>query len=162
MPVDAMPLQNSLNVMLSDLRPTTMMIASTAYRAIRRGIVGVGRSGFFTMSTQVVNTWPVVHAHCFAQLDGAQLRRELTGSIPPFRQHWEAALSAMDARRAPGRMTLTPAVAFDPLCEFFTYGTLRTAVGFKGFDSDADAPRVRFGFGTEGDIGTGDDLEGSS
>ena len=123
------------------------------------GIEGVARSGFFTMSTQVVNTWSVVHAHCFAQLDGAQLRRELTGSIPPFRQHWEASLSAMDARRAPGRMTLTPAVAFDPLCEFFTYGTLRTAVGFKGFDSDADAPRVRFGFGTEGDVGTGDDLD---
>ena len=68
-------------------------------------------------------------------------------------------MSAMDARRAPGRMTLTPAVAFDPLCEFFTYGTLRTAVGFKGFDDDADAPRVRFGLGTEGDVGAGDDLD---
>jgi hypothetical protein len=56
-------------------------------------------------------------------------------------------------------MTLTPAVAFDPLCEFFTYGTLRTAVGFKGFDDDADAPRVRFGLGTEGDGGAGDDLD---
>lgn len=123
------------------------------------GIEGVGRSGFFTMSTQVVNTWSVVHAHCFAQLDGAQLRRELTASIPPFRQHWEASLSALDARRAPGRMTLTPAAAFDPLCEFFTYGTLRTAVGFKGFDDDADAPRVRFGLGTEGDVGAGDDLD---
>ena len=123
------------------------------------GIEGVGRSGFFTMSTRVVNTWSVVHAHCFAQLDGAQLRRELTASIPPFRQHWEASLSAMDARRAPGRMTLTPAVAFDPLCEFFTYGTLRTAVGFKGFDDDADAPRIRFGLGTEGDVGAGDDLD---
>ena len=68
-------------------------------------------------------------------------------------------MSALDARRATGRMTLTPAVAFDPLCEFFTYGTLRTAVGFKGFDDDADAPRVRFGLGTEGDVGAGDDLD---
>ncbi len=120
------------------------------------GIEGVGRSGFFTMSTTVVDTWDVIHRACFTQLDGAQLRRELARSAPPFRQHWEASLATMDARRAPGRMTLTPALAFDPLTEFFAYGTLRRPVGFGAFD-EADAPRVGFGLGTDDDLRGGDD-----
>ena len=41
------------------------------------GIEGVGRSGFFTMSTNVIDTWDVIHRACFTQLDGGQLRREL-------------------------------------------------------------------------------------
>ena len=120
------------------------------------GIEGVGRSGFFTMSTNVIDTWDVIHRACFTQLDGAQLRRELARSTPPFRQHWEASLATMDARRAPGRMTLTPALAFDPLTEFFAYGTLRRPVGFGAFD-EADAPRVGFGLGTDDDLRGGDD-----
>ena len=120
------------------------------------GIEGVGRSGFFTMSTNVIDTWDVIHRACFTQLDGAQLRRELARSAPPFRQHWEASLATMDARRAPGRMTLTPALAFDPLTEFFAYGTLRRPVGFGAFD-EADAPRVGFGLGTDDDLRGGDD-----
>ena len=120
------------------------------------GIEGVGRSGFFTMSTNVIDTWDVIHRACFTQLDGAQLRRELARSAPPFRQHWEASLATMDARRAPGRMTLTPALAFDPLTEFFAYGTLRCPVGFGAFD-EADAPRVGFGLGTDDDLRGGDD-----
>ena len=116
------------------------------------GIEGVGRSGFFTMSTKVVDTWDVIHRACFTQLDGAQLRRELARSVPPFRQHWEASIGTMDARRAPGRMTLTPALAFDPLTEFFTYGTLRRPVGFGAFDDAMDAPSVRFGLGTDADV----------
>ena len=116
------------------------------------GIEGVGRSGFFTMSTKVVDTWDVIHRACFTQLDGAQLRRELARSTPPFRQHWEASIGTMDARRAPGRMTLTPALAFDPLTEFFAYGTLRRPVGFGAFDDAMDAPSVRFGLGTDADV----------
>ena len=121
------------------------------------GIEGVGRSGFFTMSTKVVDTWDVIHRACLTQLDGAQLRRELAKSTPPFRQHWEASLATMDARRAPGRMTLTPALAFDPLTEFFAYGTLRRPVGFGAFD-EADAPRIGFGLGTDDDLRGGDDV----
>ena len=95
------------------------------------GIEGVGRSGFFTMSTKVVDTWDVIHRACFTQLDGAQLRRELAKSTPPFRQHWEASLATMDARRAPGRMTLTPALAFDPLDGVFRVRDAATPGGVR-------------------------------
>ena len=71
---------------------------------LTRGLEGVGRSGFLTMNTQVVDSWQPLHDHCYNQLDRVGVCWELTRSLPALVQHWRDATAVMDDRTAVHRM----------------------------------------------------------
>ena len=116
------------------------------------GLEGVGRSGFFTINTRVVDVFSELHAGVFAQLDSAALRREATDKVPSLRMHWSALVRGLDdASTSEQRAGRSERVVAEPLTEFFSYGNLRRPIGCRAFE-DSQLPRLSFGVRTDAEV----------
>ena len=112
------------------LKPGTAMEAEQWPLVQAYGLEGVGRQGFFTMTTAVTDVYADMQA-VYVVLDATAVRAVCERALPMFLQHWTELVGIFSRRTAEERLLLTERLAGEPLLSFFAYGTLRPAIGVQ-------------------------------